>query len=90
MNVDLFGAAPVAVPFKDIRNTRPSVAEEKAALCLQIGELARKVPASVCNGSVNKVREWKAVAVSALKTAGSRRSAVPDLTAAITNLARFK
>lgn len=45
MNTDLFGYAPPRAIFKDIRNQRPSTAEEKAALCLTLGELCRKVPA---------------------------------------------
>jgi hypothetical protein len=41
--LDFIGGLPQA-PFKDIRNTRPSAAEEKAALCLQLGRLCKTPP----------------------------------------------
>lgn len=41
---DLFGYEPPQVPFKDIRNTRESVAEEKARLCMRLNELCRTPP----------------------------------------------
>jgi len=76
-------------PFRDIRNQRPSVAEQKAALALELGRLLTKPPASVVNGSVQKVREWQAARARAAKVAGSSRSSVPELTAAINNMRRF-
>lgn len=41
--LDFIGGLPQA-PFKDIRNTRPSAAEEKAVLCLQLGRLCKTPP----------------------------------------------
>lgn len=69
--------------FKDVRNTRPSAAEEKAALCLELGRLCLKVPDCVAQGSVEKTREWIAAQSAGLKLVKSARPSVPMLTAAI-------
>ena len=83
---------PQAEPrqFKDIRSTRPSVAEEKAAKCLELGALLKRPPAAVVNGSVNVTREWQAARAAASKVAGSSRSSVQELSAAINNMRRFE
>lgn len=41
---DLFGYTHPTPEFKDIRNQRPTVAEQKAILCKQLGELLRVAP----------------------------------------------
>jgi hypothetical protein len=81
--------SPQAKPFKDVRNTRESVAEEKARLCLELGALIKRPPASVVNGSVQSVREWQAARAAAAKVAGSSRSSGQELRTAIGNMRRF-
>lgn len=41
---DLFGFEAPRAPFRDIRDQRPSVAEQKAILCKRLGELLRTPP----------------------------------------------
>jgi hypothetical protein len=86
---DLFGYTPPRVAFKDIRNQRPSTAEEKAALCLTLGELCRKVPTSICNGNVKQVREWRGHAEKAQKVLASKRSSIAELTNAIAQMRSY-
>lgn len=81
--------APAAKPFKDIRSTRPSVAEEKAQLVLQLGALIRTVPAAVRNGSVDVTREWKAIRDKAEKVARNARSSAQEIRTAINSLNRY-
>lgn len=85
---DWVGDTPprVAKPFKDIRNTRPTVAEEKAQLLLQLGALIRACPASVRDGSVNKVRAWLVIRGAAAKVAGSSRSSTQQIRTAINSM----
>lgn len=87
---DLFGYVEPRPEFKDIRNQRPSTAEEKAALCLTLGELCRKCPASIRGGNVKQVREWRAHADKAQKVLGSRRSSIAELTAAIAQMRSYE
>jgi hypothetical protein len=89
MNADLFGYTRPRAQFQDIRNQRPSVAEEKATLCLQLGELCRRVPPSICNGDVKSVREWRMHCESARKKLGNKRSSVTDLTTAIAQMRSY-
>jgi hypothetical protein len=44
MGADLFGHVEPAKEFRDIRNTRESVADEKARLCLELNSLCRTPP----------------------------------------------
>ena len=83
------GGAPEQ-KFKDIRNQRTSVAEQKAHLCKRIGELCNKVPAKIANGSINITREWRATRDAAMKTAGSSRSSVNQLEQALNSMARWQ
>lgn len=76
-------------PFKDIRNTRESVAQEKARLCLELGALIKHPPPAVINGSVQIVREWTAARAAAAKVAASSRSSGQELRTAINNMRRF-
>lgn len=85
---DFFGNSQEA-PFKDIRNTRPSAAEEKANLCLELGRLCTKPPPGVVNGSVEYTRRWLAAQKDALAVAKNSRSSVARLTAAISNMRGF-
>jgi hypothetical protein len=76
--------------FKDIRNWRPSVAEDKAELALILGRLLTRVPTSILAGSVQAVRQWKEERDKAQKVAASSRSSVQQLRSAISGLERFK
>jgi hypothetical protein len=74
-------------PFKDIRNQRDSVAEEKARLLLELGELINKAPPKLMTGgTVKEVREWKAAREAAAKVAGNRRSSVMEIGYQIKNM----
>lgn len=90
--IDFVGGLPEqgAKPAKLISNQRPTVAEEKAELCLRIGVLCKKPPASIINGSVQMTREWVAARKAAMATAGKVRSTVPELTAVLSSMERFK
>lgn len=88
-NADLFGHTPPRPVFKDIRNQRPSTAEEKAALCLMLGELCRKVPPSICNGDVKAVREWRAHLEQSKKVLAGKRSSIAELTNAIAQMRSY-
>ena len=81
---------PERKPFKDCKNLRPTIAEEKAELILRIGTLCRKPPASVANGSIQSTREWVAAMKSAMAVAKKVRASVPELTAAVSSMERFK
>lgn len=88
-NADLFGYTPPRADFKDIRNQRPSTAEEKASLCLTLGGLCRKVPPSICNGNVKQVREWRVHALKAQKVLASKRSSIAELTNSIAQMRSY-
>lgn len=87
--IDFIGGGSVPKPFRDIRNTRPTVAEEKATLCLELGRLCSAVPPRVRNGSINLTREWVAVQKKARALVGNSRASVCELTAAITSMRRY-
>lgn len=82
--------APARKPFKDIRNTNPTVAEQKAKLCLQIGGLCAVIPSEIKNGgSVNSVRRWKFCRDAALKVAGNKRSSITELEIALKTITNW-
>lgn len=83
------GVSSAPKPFKDIRNTRESLAEEKARLCLELGGLIKRAPPKVVNGSVQTVREWQQARAAAAKVAASSRSSGQELRTAINNMQRF-
>ena len=81
---------PQRKPFKDIRNTRESSAEEKARLALELGSMCNTCPAAIKNGgTINQVREWKRDREAAMKVAGNKRASIHDLTAAINSMRRY-
>lgn len=87
---DLFGLVQApAAPFRDIRNQRDSVAEEKAMLVLQLNELAKRVPASVNAGSTTLVRAWLAYQQRSLKVLKSMRSSRAELTTRIAQMRTY-
>lgn len=75
--------------FRDIRNQRTSVAEQKAHLCKRIGELCNKVPQKIANGSIQETRAWRMTRDSAMKVAGSSRASVNQLEEALNSMARW-
>lgn len=81
---------PQRPPFKDIRNQRDAVAEEKATLCRLIGHACNRPPSTVVNGSIDITRRWMDARKSAMKVAGSRRSSVHELTSALSSMDGFK
>jgi hypothetical protein len=76
--------------FRSLRNFRPGVAQEKAELCLQIGRVCNKVPAAVCNGSINLTREWQAAREAAMKVVKGKNSSVHQLISALSSMSRFE
>jgi hypothetical protein len=76
--------------FKDIGNTRNSVAEEKARLCLLLTRRCNSAPASLkSGGSISEVRAWKADREAALKVCASKRSSVGDLEFSLNSMAKW-
>lgn len=75
--------------FKDIRNTKPGVAEEKAQLSLLLGALINKAPSSINSASIDTVRRWKIDRTQAAKIAANKRSSVQELTSAITRMRSY-
>lgn len=81
---------PAPRPFVDIRNQRPSVAEQKAALCMQLRALCNHPPQSVVSGGIGAVRAWKSVQAECCKVAAKATSTVPQLESAINRMRAFK
>lgn len=82
--------APPDTPARVIRNTRPSSAEEKACLVLELGELINTIPVCVkAGGTIDSVRDWKKTREAAAKVAGNSRASSQELTAAIKNMRRY-
>jgi hypothetical protein len=86
---DLFGHVEVSAPFKDIRNTRESVAEEKARLCQELNALLRKTPPASQIASIQQVKAFNTAHASALKTLRSKTSSRAELTSAISSIKAF-
>lgn len=82
--------SPAPKPFIDIRNQRPSTAEQNATLCMQLKKLCDKPPQSVIFGSVNDVRAWKSVMIDCRKVLNKTTSTVPQLESAINRMKAFK
>lgn len=83
---DLFGHIVTPTPFKDIRNQRESVAEEKARLCQELNAMLRRTPKSSAIDSIQKVTHFKAAHKSALKVLQSKASSRHELSAAINSM----
>ena len=86
---DFFGQQNRSAPFRDIRNTRPTVAEEKASLAFDLGRLCMRPPTSVVNGSIQATRAWVDAQKKALKLVKSPRASVQELTSAIGSMRSF-
>lgn len=84
------GGQPVAPRVATQGNTRPSIAEEKAVLALQLGELVRRrVPPKVCNGSVQTTRDYMACLEQCKKLLKKGNASVQELNSAISKLSKF-
>lgn len=79
MTFDLFGHAEAAKQFKDIGNQRPSTAEQKAVLLMQLGAELKVVPPHVRNGSIQDVRAWTAKRDVCVKAANKRNASVKEI-----------
>ncbi|GHC72794.1 hypothetical protein GCM10007320_08910 [Pseudorhodoferax aquiterrae] len=90
MNSDLFGYTPPLTPFKDIRNQRDSVAEEKAVLCARLNAMLRRAPRSIASASVQATRNWQAAHKTAKKVLEDKRASVQQLASAINSMERFE
>ncbi len=89
--LDFIDGLPAMTPvqFKDIRNTRPSTAEEKAALCLQLGRLCLKPPPGVVNGGIELTRRWVAAQKAGLALAKNSRASTVQLSMAVAAMRTF-
>lgn len=86
---DLFGFEPAKAAFRDIRNQRDSVAEEKARLCLELNKLCNKVPERIRNADIRLTREWVSALERARKVLGSKRSSVAELKSELENMQSY-
>lgn len=89
MSADLFGFVEERPAFIDIRNTRESVAEEKARLCLELNALVKVPPRSLGAASIQTVRLWRLELKSAQKVLASKDSSRQALQSAINSLKAF-
>lgn len=87
--IDAFNP-PAPKPFVGIRNQRPSVDEQKATLCMQLGRLCNKPPESVLFGSIDQVLAWKSVMFECREVLNKTTSTVPQLESAINRMKAFK
>lgn len=87
---DLFGHAAERAPFVDIKNQRPGVAEEKAALCMELNKLLQTPPRSLGSASIQLVRRWRFEHKAALAILKSKDSSRGQLQAAINTMRSFE
>lgn len=87
--IDAFAQPTQTMQFVDIRNQRNSVAEEKACLLRQLGDLINRVPPSVASGGIVTVRAWKDARKTAAAVAAKSSASVPQITAQTNNMRRF-
>jgi hypothetical protein len=70
-------------------NKRPSVAEEKAKLCLQLGNMVRKVPPAYSDWSYERVVDFKRNQEAAIKVVMKKNATATEYRCAINNMQRF-
>jgi ethanolamine ammonia-lyase large subunit len=81
---------PAPKPFKDIRNTRASSAEEKAVALLELCKVINKAPPKLAaGGSINQIREWKVDKAAAAKIAASKRASTSEIHGAINRMLKW-
>lgn len=84
---DWIGSEPVADRARrQMRDTRDSVADQKAHLSLRLHKLCQYCPDAVRNGDVFRTREWVSRQAAAKKTAAKVRSSANELQMAVTSL----
>jgi hypothetical protein len=80
------GETPETRAMKPARDTRDSVADQKARLHLRLHRLCQYCPDKIRNGDVFKTREWVSRQSSAKKVAGKSRASANELQMAVTSL----
>ena len=75
--------------FRDVRNTRATVAQEKAFLVLRLHRLAQYCPKKVRDSGVMETAAWVARQSTAKKVAAKKSATVPELTTAIGSLEAY-
>jgi hypothetical protein len=83
---DLFGNVVEREPFKDIRNQRESVAEEKARLCQELNKLLRRTPKPSAIATIQLVTGYKAAHKHCLKVLQCKTSSRQELLTAVTSM----
>lgn len=86
---DLFGHAAPGVEFQDIRNQRPSVAEEKATLCRHLNELLRRTPRAEAIATINQTHAYSHAHKQCLKVLRASSSSRSELQRAIDVMSPF-
>lgn len=66
-----------------------TIQEEKAVLIKKIGDLAMRIPQTVCNGSVQTVRQWKEDRAKAEKAIKNTRSSCNDLRSILSMMEKY-
>lgn len=90
MTTDLFGDVATPPPFIDMRNQRPSAAEEKAQLCLVLNRMLLRAPKALGSASIQTIRAYKHAHKQALKVLQSKTSTRPELETAINTMRGFE
>lgn len=80
---------PPEKPFKDIGNKRPSTAEEKAKLCIRLGNMVRKVPPAYKDWDHKETMHFKYNQEAGIKVVMKKNATVTELQCAINNMERF-
>jgi hypothetical protein len=86
---DLFGFAAAPAPFQDIRDQRPSAADEKAQLCMHLNTLLKRTPPPDFIATVQSARAFAHAHKQALKKLNARTTSRPELSEALNSLAQF-
>ena len=76
-------------PIRDIPRVRDALADEKAALLLELGKCINTCPASVRNGSVQTVRQWRVERDKAAKVAGNKRASKQEISSALNSMRKY-
>jgi hypothetical protein len=86
---DLFGHIEDSQEFKDIRNQRESVAQEKARLCQELNAMLRRSPVASSIASVQQVTKYKAAHKQALKVLQCKTSSRQELESEIARISDY-
>jgi hypothetical protein len=72
-----------------VGNKRPSAAEEKAQLCIRLGNMVRKVPPAYSDWSYERVVDFKRNQEFGIRVVMKKNATVTELRCAISNMQRF-